>query len=78
MLSFSEFKDHIEWAKAFLNKPVRLLVGEREHNGKKYPEVKAFKPSEAPAPEAAPVNISDDDVREPVYSETPWPIRYDP
>ncbi|QHF55976.1 hypothetical protein Bateq7PJ16_0170 [Bacillus subtilis] len=57
-----QFKDHIEWANAFLNKPVRLVVGEREHNGKKYPEVKAFKPSEAPAPEAEPINISDDDV----------------
>ncbi|WP_426552185.1 DUF669 domain-containing protein [Bacillus pumilus] len=57
-----KFKDHIEWANAFLNKPVRLVVGERQHNGKKYPEVKGFKPSEASAPENDPVNISDDDV----------------
>ncbi|GLJ03541.1 MULTISPECIES: DUF669 domain-containing protein [Bacillus] len=57
-----KFKDHIEWANAFLNKPVRLVVGEKEHNGKKYPEVKGFKPSEASAPKADPVNISDDDV----------------
>ncbi|MGD7061037.1 DUF669 domain-containing protein [Bacillus altitudinis] len=57
-----KFKDHLEWANAFLNKPVRLVVGEREHNGKKYPEVKAFKPSEASAPNADPINISDDDV----------------
>ncbi|MGS0929527.1 DUF669 domain-containing protein [Bacillus safensis] len=57
-----KFKDHIEWANAFLNKPVRLVVGEREHNGKTYPEVKGFKLSEASAPNADPVNISDDDV----------------
>ncbi|QKN78666.1 DUF669 domain-containing protein [Bacillus pumilus] len=57
-----KFKDHIEWANAFLNKPVRLVVGEREHNGKKYPEVKGFKLSEASAPNADPVNISDDDI----------------
>lgn len=57
-----KFKDHIEWANAFLNKPVRLVVGEREHNGKKYPEVKGFKLSEASAPNPDPINISDDDV----------------
>ncbi|MBU8727813.1 MULTISPECIES: DUF669 domain-containing protein [Bacillus] len=57
-----KFKDHIEWANAFLNKPVRLVVGEREHNGKTYPEVKGFKLSEASAPNADQVNISDDDV----------------
>lgn len=57
-----KFKDHIEWANAFLNKPVRLVVGEREHNGKKYPEVKAFKPSEAPAPATGSFTVSDEDV----------------
>ncbi|UNY48506.1 hypothetical protein rho14_42 [Bacillus phage rho14] len=57
-----KFKDHIEWANAFLNKPVRLVVGEREHNGKKYPEVKAFKPSEAPAPDTGSFTVSDEDV----------------
>ncbi|MCY7572850.1 DUF669 domain-containing protein [Bacillus pumilus] len=57
-----KFKDHIEWANAFLNKPVRLVVGEREHNGKKYPEVKGFKLSEASAPNDDPIHISDDDV----------------
>lgn len=57
-----KFKDHIEWANAFLNKPIRLVVGEREHNGKKYPEVKAFKPSEAPAPDTGSITVSDEDV----------------
>ncbi|WYF09240.1 DUF669 domain-containing protein [Bacillus velezensis] len=57
-----KFKDHIEWANAFLNKPVRLVVGEREHNGKKYPEVKAFKPSEAPALATGSFTVSDEDV----------------
>ncbi|MBF8238891.1 DUF669 domain-containing protein [Bacillus subtilis] len=57
-----KFKDHIEWANAFLNKPVRLVVGEREHNGNKYPEVKAFKPSEAPAPDTGSFTVSDEDV----------------
>ncbi|NPC94811.1 DUF669 domain-containing protein [Bacillus sp. WMMC1349] len=57
-----EFKDHIEWAKAFLNKPIRLVVGERQFNGNKYPEVKGFKPSEAPALDNDPITISDDDV----------------
>ncbi|PRS09615.1 hypothetical protein C6W22_01905 [Bacillus atrophaeus] len=57
-----KFKNHIEWANAFLNKPIRLVVGEREHNGKKYPEVKAFKPSEAPAPDTGSITVSDEDV----------------
>ncbi|MGR7976556.1 DUF669 domain-containing protein [Bacillus velezensis] len=57
-----KFKDHIEWANAFLNKPIRLVVGEREHNGKKYPEVKAFKPSQAPAPDTGSFTVSDEDV----------------
>ncbi|WP_332276452.1 MULTISPECIES: DUF669 domain-containing protein [Bacillus] len=57
-----KFKDHIEWANAFLNKPIRLVVGEREHNGKKYPEVKAFKPSEALAPDTGSITVSDEDV----------------
>ncbi|MEC0565997.1 DUF669 domain-containing protein [Bacillus spizizenii] len=57
-----KFKDHIEWANAFLNKPIRLVVGEREHNGKKYPEVKAFKPSEAPAADNGSITVSDEDV----------------
>ncbi|MBP1083483.1 DUF669 domain-containing protein [Bacillus capparidis] len=56
------FKSYKEWADAFLNKPVRLVVGEREYNGKKYPEVKSFKPSEVNAPAANEINISDEDV----------------
>lgn len=50
-----------EWAETFLNKPLRLVVGEREYNGKKYPEVNSFKVSEASAPNND-IKISDDDV----------------
>ncbi|WP_437131848.1 DUF669 domain-containing protein [Bacillus atrophaeus] len=57
-----KFKDHKEWADAFLNKTLRVVVGEREYNGKKYPEVKSLKPSEAPAPDEKPIDIGDDDV----------------
>ncbi len=56
-----EFASYKEWADAFLNKPIRLIVGEREgNNGRKYPQVNGFKESEVPAP--APLEISDDDV----------------
>ncbi len=54
-IEFASFK---EWADTFLNKHIRLSVGEREYNGKKYPEVKSFLPSQASAPEA--FTISDD------------------
>ncbi|GIN74002.1 hypothetical protein J14TS2_44770 [Bacillus sp. J14TS2] len=55
-----EFDSFKEWADTFLNKHIRLSVGEREYNGKKYPEVKAFKESEVDAP--APVVIDDSDI----------------
>ncbi|MCM3454433.1 DUF669 domain-containing protein [Heyndrickxia oleronia] len=55
-----QFKNYKEWADAFLNKPLRVVVGEREYNGKKYAQVNGFKVSEVSAP--APINISDDDV----------------
>lgn len=55
-----EFASFKEWADTFLNKHLRVSVGEREYNGNKYPEIKAFKESEVDAPEA--INISDDDV----------------
>ena len=54
-----EFGSYKEWANELMGKPLRLVVGEREYNGKKYPEVKGFKVSEVMAPEQ--VNISDDD-----------------
>jgi hypothetical protein len=47
--------------KHFLNKHIRLVVGEREYNGKKYPQVKGFKVSEVANPPAD-ITISDDDV----------------
>lgn len=55
-----EFKSFKEWADAFINSPVRVVVGEREHNGKKYPEIKSFKVSEVNPPQE--VKVSDDDV----------------
>ncbi|WP_350300620.1 DUF669 domain-containing protein [Peribacillus frigoritolerans] len=56
-----EFGSYKEWADTFLKKPVRLVVGEREYNGKKFAEVKAFKVSEASAPDNE-IKISDNDV----------------
>jgi len=56
-----QFGSYKEWADTFLNKPLRLVVGEREYNGKKYPEVKGFKVSEVAAPSTN-VEVSDDDV----------------
>ncbi|WP_337220571.1 DUF669 domain-containing protein, partial [Staphylococcus epidermidis] len=55
-----EFDSYKAWAEAFLNKHLRLDVGEREYNGKKYPQVKGFKESQVDPP--APLEISDDDV----------------
>ncbi|MGQ7171158.1 DUF669 domain-containing protein [Escherichia sp. R-CC3] len=54
------FKSYKEWADTFLQKTLRLLVGEREYNGKKYPQVNGFKPSEV-APIQT-IQISDSDV----------------
>lgn len=56
-----QFKNYKEWADTFLNKHLRVVVGEREHEGKKYPEVKSFKVSEASAPSGE-IKVSDDDV----------------
>lgn len=55
-----QFNSYKEWADTFLNKAVRLIVGEREYNGKTYPQVNGFKESEVSAP--TPIEISDDDV----------------
>lgn len=55
-----QFDSYKEWADAFLNKHLRLVVGEREYNGNKYPQVNGFKISESDAP--AGIEISDDDV----------------
>ncbi|WP_406622169.1 DUF669 domain-containing protein [Bacillus sp. PPSBB_2] len=55
------FGSYKEWADAFLNKSLRLVVGEREYNGKKYPQVNGFKVSEVAAPNNS-VEVSDDDV----------------
>ncbi|MFP7483358.1 DUF669 domain-containing protein [Priestia filamentosa] len=57
-----QFASYTEWAQAFLHKPLRLVVAEREYNGKKYPEVKSFKVSEVEAPQTDAIEVSDDDV----------------
>ncbi|MEX3713622.1 DUF669 domain-containing protein [Cytobacillus horneckiae] len=57
-----EFSSYAEWAKAFLNKSLRIVVSERtDNNGKKWPQVDSFKVSEANAPDSG-TKISDDDV----------------
>lgn len=56
-----QFNSYKEWADAFVNKSLRVIVGEREYNGKKYPEVKGFKVSEVNPPDTS-ITISDDDV----------------
>jgi hypothetical protein len=55
---YQSFKD---WADNFLNKHLRVVVGEREYNGKKYPEVKGFKVSEINAPMTT-ITVDDSDV----------------
>ncbi|ERN52849.1 DUF669 domain-containing protein [Alkalihalophilus marmarensis] len=56
-----QYGSYKEWADEFLNKPVRLIVGEREYNGKTYPEVKGFKESQVGQANQGPT-ISDADV----------------
>jgi Protein of unknown function (DUF669) len=57
-----QFDSYKEWADAFLNKPLRLVVGDHEYNGKKYTEVKSFKVSEVDPPKGDAIEIADDDV----------------
>jgi single-stranded DNA-binding protein len=67
--------DATKFAEAFKGKPLRVVVGEREYNGNKYPQVKLFKESEASgkpniqnskddpfASDGKPIDISDDDL----------------
>lgn len=57
-----EFSSFAEWAKAFVNKSLRVVVSQREdQNGKKWPQIDSFKPSEVSAPNTE-IKISDDDV----------------
>ncbi|EOO33941.1 hypothetical protein IIU_02681 [Bacillus cereus VD133] len=56
-----QFSSYKEWADTFLNKPLRLVVGEREYNGKKYPQVNGFKVSEVAAPSTG-FTVSDEDI----------------
>ncbi|MEH7150966.1 DUF669 domain-containing protein [Bacillus thuringiensis] len=53
------FRSYKEWADTLLNKPLRLVVGEKEYKGKKYPEVNGFKPSEVAPPQRIQVLDSD-------------------
>jgi hypothetical protein len=59
-LAGKHFRSYKEWADTLMNKSLRLVVGEREYNGKKYPQVNGFKPSEV-APIQS-IQISDSDV----------------
>ena len=54
-----EFGSYKDWANELLNKPIRVVVGDRTYNGKTYPEIKSFKVTEALPPAA--VNINSDD-----------------
>ncbi|EEM45187.1 hypothetical protein bthur0005_49140 [Bacillus thuringiensis serovar pakistani str. T13001] len=59
-LADKHFRSYKEWADTLMHKSLRLVVGEREYTGKKYPQVNGFKPSEvAPIPS---IQISDSDV----------------
>lgn len=53
-----------EWAEAFMNRPVRVVVGEREYQGKTFPDVQMFKETLNPitATRYAPAPTSDDDL----------------
>lgn len=56
--TFKSFKD---WSESFLHKHLRVVVGEREYNGKKYPQVNGFKVSQVSAP-ANFTTINDEDI----------------
>lgn len=43
----AEFEKYSEWAKAYLNKNLRVEIKLREHNGKEYPQVVKYLPSSA-------------------------------
>ncbi|WP_144519367.1 DUF669 domain-containing protein [Bacillus thuringiensis] len=53
------FKSYKEWADILLNKHLRVVVGEREYNGKTYPQVNEFKPSEVAPPRSMEISASD-------------------
>ncbi|PAD46681.1 DUF669 domain-containing protein [Shouchella clausii] len=58
-----DFESFTEWAKTMQNKPVRVVVGLRKHNGNSYPQVNSFKPSEVGKPsDDGSIDIKDDDV----------------
>jgi hypothetical protein len=58
-----QYGSYKEWADEFMNKPVRLVVGEREYNGKTYPEVKGFKESKVGQVQGSgSINITEEDV----------------
>ena len=47
------FNSYEEWANTLIGKHLIVIVGHREHNGNKYPEVKGFKESQAGAPQGS-------------------------
>lgn len=44
----AEFNDAHDWANAFMNRAVRVVVADKQYNGNTYPEVKSFKESSFP------------------------------
>lgn len=59
-LAGMNFRSYKELADTLLHKHLRVVVGEREYNGKKYPQVNGFKPSEVAPPQS--IQVSDSDV----------------
>ena len=57
-----EFSSYKEWADTLLGKHLVVIVGEREYNGKTYPDVKGFKESMMGAPADDSPQIGDGDV----------------
>lgn len=66
-----EFERVEDWASTFMNRAVRVVVGERSYDGKTFPEVKSFKESRYPKAktqndpfkdDGRPIDISEDDL----------------
>lgn len=55
------FDKYSDWAKTFLNKKLRVEVKlEKSHNGKEYPRVKTYLPSQAE--DLGPIEVDDEDL----------------
>lgn len=57
----AEFEKYSDWAKTYLNKKLRIEVKlEKSNNGKEYPRVQRYLPTEVDG--IGPIEISDDDL----------------